>query len=114
MAKIQSIEALEVLDSRGNPTIKAKAVLEDGSVGFGYVPSGASTGKYEALELRDKDDKRYEGKGVLTAIKNISDIIAPAIVGLEFADFREIDKKIIEIDGTENKSKLGGNATLAV
>ncbi|MDD3086533.1 MAG: phosphopyruvate hydratase [Patescibacteria group bacterium] len=114
MAKIQSIEALEVLDSRGNPTIKAKVVLEDGSVGFGYVPSGASTGKYEALELRDKDDKRYEGKGVLTAIKNISDIIAPAIVGLEFADFREIDKKIIEIDGTENKSKLGGNATLAV
>lgn len=114
MAKIQSIEAFEVLDSRGNPTIKAKAVLEDGSVGFGYVPSGASTGKYEALELRDKDDKRYEGKGVLTAIKNISDIIAPAIVGLEFADFREIDKKIIEIDGTENKSKLGGNATLAV
>lgn len=114
MAKIQSIDAIEVLDSRGNPTIKAKTVLEDGSVGFGYVPSGASTGKYEALELRDKDEKRYDGKGVLTAIKNISDIIAPTIVGLEFADFREIDKKIIEIDGTENKSKLGGNTTLAV
>jgi len=114
MAKIQSIEALEVLDSRGNPTIKAKTVLEDGSVGFGYVPSGASTGKYEALELRDKDEKRYDGKGVLTAIKNISDIIAPAVVGIDFTDFREIDKKIIEIDGTENKSKLGGNATLAV
>ena len=114
MAKIQSIEALEVLDSRGNPTIKAKTILEDGSIGLGYVPSGASTGKYEALELRDKDEKRYDGKGVLGAIKNISDIIAPAVVGLEFTDFREIDKKIIEIDGTENKSKLGGNATLAV
>jgi enolase len=114
MAKIQRIEALEVLDSRGNPTIKAKTVLEDGSVGFGYVPSGASTGKYEALELRDKDEKRYDGKGVLTAIKNITDIIAPAVTGTEFTDFREIDKRIIEIDGTENKTKLGGNATLAV
>lgn len=114
MAKIQNIQALEVLDSRGNPTIKAKTTLEDGSIGLGYVPSGASTGKYEALELRDNDPKRYDGKGVLTAVKNISEIIAPAIIGIEFADFREIDKKIIELDGTENKSKLGGNATLAI
>ncbi|MCX6810931.1 MAG: phosphopyruvate hydratase [Candidatus Berkelbacteria bacterium] len=114
MAKIQNITPLEVLDSRGNPTIYAKTILDDGSIGVGYVPSGASTGKYEALELRDKDPKRYDGKGVLTAIKNITDIITPAIVGIEIEDFRTVDEKMIQLDGTPNKSKLGGNATLAI
>lgn len=112
--KIQNIIPLEVLDSRGNPTIYAKTILDDGSIGIGYVPSGASTGKYEAVELRDKDPKRYDGKGVLTAIKNITDVISPAIVGIEIEDFRTVDEKMIRLDGTPNKSKLGGNATLAV
>ncbi len=114
MAKISKIIPLEVLDSRGNPTIYVKTVLEDGSVGVGFVPSGASTGKYETVELRDNDPKRFDGKGVLSAIKNITDIISPAIVGVEFEDFRQVDEKMIQLDGTPNKSKLGGNATLAV
>jgi len=114
MAKIKNIIPLEVLDSRGNPTIYVKTILEDGSVGVGYVPSGASTGKYEAVELRDKDPKRYDGKGVLAAIKNISDVISPAIIGVEIDDFRTVDEKMIQLDGTPNKSRLGGNATLAV
>ena len=114
MSKIQEIFALEVLDSRGNPTVYCKTVLDDGSVGVGYAPSGASTGKYEALELRDKDPKRYEGKGVLSAIKNIREVITPAIVNIELEDFRTVDQKMIELDGTPNKSKLGGNAMLAV
>jgi len=114
MAKITSITPLEVLDSRGNPTIYVKTILDDGSVGVGYVPSGASTGKYEALEMRDNDPKRFDGKGVLTAISNISKIIAPAIVNTDITDFRSVDEKMIKLDGTPNKTKLGGNATLAV
>ncbi len=114
MAKITNITPLEVLDSRGNPTICVKTTLDDGTVGIGFVPSGASTGKYEALELRDKDQKRFGGKGVLLAIKNITDIIAPAVIGMEIEDFRTVDQKMIQLDGTPNKSKLGGNATLAV
>ncbi|PIU24291.1 phosphopyruvate hydratase [Candidatus Berkelbacteria bacterium CG08_land_8_20_14_0_20_39_8] len=114
MAKISKIIPLEVLDSRGNPTVFAKTFLEDGTCGVGYVPSGASTGKYEALELHDKDPKRFNGKGVLAAIKNIVEIIAPAIVGVEIDDFRQVDEKMIQLDGTPNKSKLGANAILAV
>ena len=114
MAKIQAIRALEVLDSRGNPTVYVKTYLDDGSVGVGYAPSGASTGKYEALELRDGDPKRYNGKGVLKAIQNITDKITPALIGMKIEDFRPVDQKMIEIDGTPNKGNLGGNATLAV
>ncbi|TSC94828.1 MAG: enolase [Candidatus Berkelbacteria bacterium Athens1014_28] len=114
MAKIVNIFSLEVLDSRGNPTIMTKVYLEDGSIGVGYVPSGASTGKYEALEMRDGDKKRYNGMGVMNAIKNIYGIIFPAISNLEFDDFRQIDQKMIGLDSTPNKSKLGGNTTLSV
>lgn len=114
MPKIQAIGAMEVLDSRGNPTVCTKTVLDDGSVGVGYVPSGASTGKYEALELRDGDPKRYNGKGVLRAVQNIRDIIAPALIGTDAQDFRPADQKMIQLDGTANKAKLGGNAILSV
>lgn len=114
MAKIQSVMALEVLDSRGNPTVYAKTVLDDGSIGKGYCPSGASTGKYEDFELRDQDPKRYNGSGTLKAVENVNKIIAPAIVGMELDDFRPVDQKMIELDGTQNKSKLGGNSILAV
>lgn len=114
MAKIQNIVPMEVLDSRGNPTIYVKTTLDDGTIGIGYVPSGASTGKYEAVELRDNDPKRFGGKGVLNAINNIIKVITPAIIDIEFDDFKVIDEKMIQLDGTPNKSKLGGNATLAV
>lgn len=114
MPKIQNLIPLEVLDSRGNPTIYVKTILDDGSVGVGFVPSGASTGKYEALELRDNDPKRYDGKGVLNSIKNITNLIAPAILNTEIEDFRSVDQKMIQLDGTPNKTKLGGNTTLAV
>jgi len=114
MAKIQNIFSLEVLDSRGNPTIYCKTVLSDGSFGVGYVPSGASTGKYEAIELRDNDPKRYGGEGALNAVKNIREVIAPTISNIEIEDFRIVDQKMIELDGTPNKSKLGGNTILAV
>jgi len=114
MAKIQGMMALEMLDSRGNPTVYVKTVLDDGSVGVGFAPSGASTGKYEALELHDNDPRRYNGKGVLNAINNIRQKIAPALAGMEIDDFRTVDQKMIELDGTNNKSNLGANATLAV
>ena len=114
MAKIKGLTALEVLDSRGNPTTYVKTLLEDGSVGVGYTPSGASTGKYEAVELRDNDPKRYNGKGVTAAVKNIREKIAPAIINKEISDFRAVDQIMIELDGSENKSILGGNATLSV
>jgi len=104
----------EVLDSRGNPTVEAEVYLEDGSSGKAIVPSGASTGSREALELRDKDEKRYKGKGVIQAVKNINEIIAPELIGLESFDQYLIDKTMLEIDGTENKSRLGANAILAV
>ncbi len=114
MAKIKEIKAYEVLDSRANPTVACRVVLDDGSIDTGYVPSGASTGKYEALELRDGDDKRYNGKGVTKAIKNVNEVIAKAVVGMDANDQQSIDEKMIELDGTENKSKLGANATLSV
>lgn len=113
MPKIQTITAMEVLDSRGNPTVYTRTILDDGSVGVGYAPSGASTGKYEALELRDGDPKRYNGKGVLRAVQNIRDKIAPSLIGLDAVDFRPADQKMIQIDGTPNKANLGSNAMLA-
>ncbi len=114
MSEIKKITAREVLDSRGNPTIGAQVYTLDGSIGSAMVPSGASTGSREALELRDKDHSRYLGKGVLNAIQNIHSQIAPVIIGMEVTDQVAIDSAMIELDGTPNKSKLGANAILAV
>ena len=113
-AEIVNIVAREVLDSRGNPTVEAEVILDDGTVGIAIVPSGASTGKFEALELRDGDKSRYGGKGVLKAVNNINEIIAPKLSGVNVFDQLLIDKILLELDGTENKSKLGANAILAV
>lgn len=110
---IKQIQAREILDSRGNPTVEAKVVLENGIVAVAKVPSGASTGSHEALELRD-GGKRYGGKGVLKAVKNINTIIAKALVGTDVNNLVGADEKMIEIDGTKNKSNLGANAILAV
>lgn len=112
--KIKSIEALEILDSRGNPTVEATVILEDASIGSAAVPSGASTGSYEAVELRDGDMQRYNGLGVLQTVKNIETIIAPALLGQEAGEQKNIDQLMIDLDGTENKAKLGANAILAV
>lgn len=112
--KIENIKAFEVLDSRGNPTVAAQVYLNNGISEQAMVPSGASTGTYEAKELRDGDVNRYQGKGVLRAIKNITDIIAPALRGLIIEDQEKIDRVMIELDGTSNKSKLGANSILAV
>src|SRR5690606_22279914 len=114
MSKIKKISAWEVLDSRGNPTIAAAVYTEAGSVGTAMVPSGASTGAREALELRDKDPSRYLGKGVLKAIANIHEHIVPLITGMEVTGQEQIDNAMITLDGTPNKSKLGANAILAV
>lgn len=114
MSTIKTIHAREILDSRGNPTIEAEVHLDSGICAIACVPSGASTGSREALELRDKDPKRYGGKGVLKAVMNVNKKIAPVIVGMDVTDQAAIDKKMIELDGTENKSNLGANATLAV
>jgi enolase len=111
--EIMDIKAREVLDSRGNPTVEVEVYLEDGTKASAIVPSGASTGKFEALELRDKD-KRYLGKGVLKAVKNVNEIIAPKIIGMNAYDQVAVDTALIELDGTENKSKLGANAILGV
>lgn len=112
--KIVKIEALEVLDSRANPTVRAMVYLEDGSVGIASAPSGASTGEHEAHELRDKQGRRYLGKGVLSAVNNIEKVIAPALCGMDAAQGRKLDKIMLEIDATENKNRLGANAILAV
>lgn len=112
--KIQYIKALEILDSRGNPTIKTYVTLEDGSVHSASVPSGASTGKYEAVELRDGDSQRYAGNGVQNAIKNIETTIYDVLHGVEVNDPKIIDEKLIELDGTPNKGRLGANAILGV
>lgn len=114
MSKIKSIEALEILDSRGNPTVEATVILEDGSRGNAAVPSGASTGSYEAVELRDGDKARYNGLGVMNAIKNIETKIAPALTGQDASNQAEIDRIMIAFDNTENKADLGANAILAV
>jgi enolase len=114
MSTIVDIEAREILDSRGNPTVEVDVVLGDGSVGRAAVPSGASTGEHEALELRDADPKRYAGKGVSKAVKNVIDKILPELRGLDALDQLTVDRAMIELDGTETKSKLGANAILAV
>jgi enolase len=114
MSKIKTVTAREVLDSRGNPTIAAEVITEQGSVGCAMVPSGASTGSREALELRDKDPSRFLGKGVLKAISNIHEQITPLVTGMEVTDQAGLDNAMIEKDGTPNKSKLGANAILAV
>ncbi|WP_250463759.1 phosphopyruvate hydratase [Microbulbifer litoralis] len=114
MSKIAAVKAYEVLDSRGNPTVEADVILEDGSVGSACAPSGASTGSREALELRDGDKSRYLGKGVLKAVDNINTTIAGLLKGMDATDQRALDKAMIDADGTDNKSVLGANAILAV
>src|ERR1044071_1130144 len=114
MSWIEHVLAREILDSRGNPTVEAEVVLADGVTGRASVPSGASTGEHEAVELRDGDKKRYGGKGVLKAVQNVNDVIAPALQGFDALDQVEVDRALIELDGTPNKSKLGANALLAV
>ena len=114
MTEIIEVRAREILDSRGNPTVEAEVVLAGGAVGRAAVPSGASTGSHEALELRDGDAQRYQGKGVLHAVRNINDILAPAVLGLHAGDQVLLDRQMMELDGTPNKSKLGANAILAV
>ncbi len=112
--KIQNLKAREILDSRGNPTLEVEVITEGGFTGRAAVPSGASTGAHEALELRDKDGKRYHGKGVLKAVNNVRELCAPAVIGMDATDWRKVDQKLLALDGTENKSKLGANAILGV
>ena len=112
--KIKSIIGREILDSRGNPTVEVEVKLESGIIGRASVPSGASTGEHEALELRDKDASRYGGKGVLKAVENVNKVIAPALAGWSVLEQRAIDKKMLELDGTQTKSNLGANAILGV
>jgi enolase len=111
---IEMIRGREILDSRGDPTVAVDVMLSDGSRGTAMVPSGASTGAHEAVELRDGDNTRYRGKGVLKAVSNVDDVIAPELIGEDAADQTEIDKLLLELDGTPNKSKLGANAILGV
>src|SRR5690348_5424037 len=114
MSQIAEIHAREILDSRGNPTVEADVILDDGTMGRAAVPSGASTGEHEAVELRDGDADRYGGKGVRHAVRNVDETIAPGLRGYEITDQLGIDAAMIEMDGTSNKSKLGANAILAV
>src|ERR671923_1120584 len=114
MTAIIDIIGREILDSRGNPTVEVDVVLEDGSMGRSAVPSGASTGAHEAVELRDGDKARYLGKGVLKAVEHINTEISEAVLGLDASEQAFLDKTLIDLDGTENKSRLGANATLAV
>jgi enolase 1/2/3 len=114
MPEIVSVWAREILDSRGNPTVEAEVVCDDGAMGRAAVPSGASTGAHEAVELRDGDERRFGGKGVQTAVGNVIETIGPAIVGVEALDQREVDRIMLDLDGTETKSKLGANAILGV
>jgi len=114
MSWIEQVVAREILDSRGNPTVEAEVVLADGEIGRAAVPSGASTGEHEAVELRDGDKKRYGGKGVLRAVRNVNEIIGPALEGMDALDQTEVDQTLIKLDGTATKSKLGANALLAV
>jgi enolase len=114
MPEIEALAAREILDSRGNPTVEVDVLLADGAFGRAAVPSGASTGEHEALELRDGDPKRYGGMGVLQAVSNVTEVIAPALVGAEALDQREVDRVLLELDGTAGKSNLGANAVLGV
>jgi enolase len=114
MSKIKSIDAMEILDSRGNPTIQVTVTLARGATGVAKIPSGASTGKKEAVELRDGDQARYKGRGVLKAVSNVIDVIQPALKGFDAADQKGLDEKLIALDGTPNKSNLGANAILGI
>ncbi|MCX7679333.1 MAG: phosphopyruvate hydratase, partial [Spirochaetes bacterium] len=114
IGKIKDVRAIEILDSRGNPTVRVFMTLDNGVKVSSSVPSGASTGENEAVELRDGDKKRYDGKGVLKAVSNVNTIIAPKIIGMDPSQQAELDRFLIELDGTQNKSKLGANAILAV
>ena len=114
MAMINDVYAREIMDSRGNPTVEVEVYLEDGTMGRAAVPSGASTGAHEAVELRDGDKSRYLGKGVLKAVENVNEIIAPALIGMDALDQVGVDMVMLDLDGTKNKSKLGANAILGV
>src|SRR5258708_28884379 len=112
MLTITELQAREILDSRGNPTIEVDCVLEGGARGRAAVPSGASTGEHEAIELRDGDLKRYRGKGVRQAVRNVGEVIAPALLGADAFDQAGVDGRLLSLDGTPNKSKLGANGLL--
>ena len=114
MPKISAVKAREILDSRGNPTVETTVFLDSGEAATASVPSGASTGRYEAVELRDGEPTRFRGQGVLRAVANVNEIIAPEIMGADPRDQLGIDKKMLQLDGTQNKSRLGANAILAV
>ena len=114
MTVIEDVHGREILDSRGNPTVEVEVILADGSVGRAAVPSGASTGAFEAVELRDGDGDRYNGKGVVKAVANVNEVIAPEIVGMDATDQLGIDSRMLELDGTDNKKNLGANAILGV
>ena len=112
--EIEAVVGREILDSRGNPTVEAEITLADGTVARGCAPSGASTGEFEALELRDGDKSRYLGKGVTKAVENINTVIADAVVGMDASDIYAVDAAMLKVDGTKDKSNLGANAILAV
>ena len=114
MAKVQNIQAREIFDSRGSPTIETSVTLDDGSIGRSSVPSGASTGTYEAIELRDNDKNRFDGKGVRRAVDNVNTLISKTIIGMDSLNQSGIDRAMIELDGTSNKGKLGANSILSV
>ncbi|NTW30178.1 MAG: phosphopyruvate hydratase, partial [Candidatus Moranbacteria bacterium] len=114
MSKIVQVEGREILDSRGNPTVEVKVVLEDGTVGVAGVPSGASTGTFEAVELRDGDKGRYRGLGVLNAVANVNGELREVVLGMEASEQAALDKKMVDLDGTENKGRLGANAILGI
>lgn len=114
MSKIQKVWSRQILDSRGVPTVETACQLDTGEISVASVPSGASTGTYEALELRDQDPQKYDGKGVLKAVANVNDILGPGVWGLDVSDQENIDKRLIELDGTKNKSKYGANALLSI
>src|SRR5262245_47531460 len=114
MSDLTQIHAREILDSRGNPTVEVEVRLASGAFGRAAVPSGASTGAHEAIELRDGDPKRYLGKGVSTAVSAVNDTLAPALLGYDAMDQHDVDSTMLELDGTANKSRLGANAILGV
>src|ERR1700693_3849642 len=114
MTEIINVAAREILDSRGNPTVEVEVAVATGDVGRAAVPSGASTGEHEALELRDGDKGRYAGKGVLKAVANINEVIGPELEGMDASEQRDLDNAMLVLDGTPTKSKLGANAILAV
>ncbi|MBN1677509.1 MAG: phosphopyruvate hydratase, partial [Candidatus Thermoplasmatota archaeon] len=110
MARIKSVKAREILDSRGNPTVEVDVTLDTGTLGRASVPSGASTGSKEAVELRDGDKARLQGRGVRKAVGNVNKVIGPAVVGMDPSDQKAVDRLMVDVDGTENKSRLGANA----